>query len=89
MNYSHMLQQKRSRALCDTTRCVVLWLVEQVNPFSIHAGVTKYSDAGVTPPTVADIANGGAEVVTDTANDVNDNTTTSSPQRQEEVLKKA
>eukprot|EP00752_Nemacystus_decipiens_P014348 g12765.t1 len=29
-----------------------------VNPFSIHASVTKYSDVGVTPPSVADIANG-------------------------------
>jgi len=34
-----------------------------VNPFSIQASVTKYSDGGVSPPAVADISNGGDEVV--------------------------
>ncbi|CAM9522362.1 unnamed protein product [Ectocarpus sp. 8 AP-2014] len=33
---------------------------DAVNPFSIHASVAKYADGGVTPPTVADIANGDA-----------------------------
>ena len=69
------------------TRRAFLWLAEQVNPFSIHAGVTKYSDVGVTPPTVADIANGGNEVATGNANAGNDKSTTSSPQQQEKVLK--
>ncbi|CAM9494778.1 unnamed protein product [Ectocarpus fasciculatus] len=42
---------------------------DAVNPFSIHASVTKYADAGVTPPTVADIANGdAADVATGSAN---------------------
>lgn len=67
-----------------------MWLFEQVNPFSIHAGVAKYSDVGVTPPAVADIANGGDEVVMGNSNDT-DSTTTSSrqqqKQQQEEVLK--
>lgn len=55
--------------------------VEQVNPFSIHASVTKYSDVGVTPPTVADIANSNHV-------DKNNDSATSS-QKQQEGTKKA
>ncbi|CAB1117426.1 unnamed protein product [Ectocarpus sp. CCAP 1310/34] len=36
-------------------------LSAQVNPFSIHANVTKYADVGVTPPTVADMTSGNAD----------------------------
>lgn len=39
----------------------------QVNPFSIHANVARYSDGGVKPPTVADIANGDFDANSDAA----------------------
>eukprot|EP00903_Cladosiphon_okamuranus_P006436 g6297.t1 len=56
---------------------------DAVNPFSIHAGVTKYSDVGVTPPAVADINNSGDEIVMGNANGT-DHTTASSQQQQQQ-----
>lgn len=69
--------------------CVLVWPVGQVNPFSIHASVTKYSNVGVTSPTVADIVNGGDEMVTDSViNDNVDNAQSSQQQQQQEEVVK-
>lgn len=42
-------------------------LTLQVNPFSIHANVARYSDGGVKAPAVADIANGDFDANSDAA----------------------
>lgn len=45
----------------------MVFTFSQVNPFSIHANVARYSEGGVKAPTVADIANGDFDASSDAA----------------------